>query len=122
MFFSLHLDGSSPHLGTMDTTADQRRFNRSLSLMRQVVECEFGLLKGCWRTLLYIDHLDVKFATKVIMAACVLHNFCLIHDEKYFSLEDEDNNAGNYDGFRRSRAQETPSHAHRVQLLKLNCL
>ena len=33
------------------------------------MERSIGLLKGRWRKLLDIDHLDVIFATKVIMAA-----------------------------------------------------
>lgn len=91
--------------------------------MRQVVECAFGLLKGRWRKLLYIDHLDVKFATTVIMAPCVLHNFCLIHDdfdEKYFSLEDEDNNAGNDDGFRMG-GQQREAELKRNHLMHIVC-
>ena len=45
------------------------------------MERSIGLLKGRWRKLLDIDHLDV------IMAACVMHNFCLMYDdfdESYF--------------------------------------
>lgn len=52
-------------------TDDQRKFNKVLSSVRQVVERTIGLLKGRWRKLLDIDHLDVKFAAKVIMGANV---------------------------------------------------
>ena len=57
----------------------------------------------CWRKLLDIDHLDVVFATKVIMAACVMHNFCLMYDdfdESYFlpNCGEDDENDGADDG------------------------
>ncbi|XP_015749673.1 PREDICTED: putative nuclease HARBI1 [Acropora digitifera] len=85
-------------------TDDQRKFNKTLSSLRQVIERTIGLLKGRWRKLLHIDHLDVTHATKLVMAACVMHNFCIIHDdfdESYFlpnDDDDDDNDVGTDDG------------------------
>lgn len=81
---------------------NQRKFNKILSSIRQVVERAIGLLKGRWRKLLDTDHLDVRFAAKLIMAACVMHNFCLIYndfDNSYFLPNDgDDEDEGSDDG------------------------
>lgn len=45
------------------------------------MERSISLLKGRWRKLLFLDHLDLELAVHVIIAACVLHNFCLLHDD-----------------------------------------
>ena len=45
------------------------------------MERSISLLKGRWRKLLSLDHLDLELAVHVIIAACVLHNFCLLHDD-----------------------------------------
>lgn len=41
---------------------------------------ETSLLKGRWRKLRYLDCLDLVIAVQIISAACVLHNYCLLHD------------------------------------------
>lgn len=81
-------------------TANQKKFNKAHSSLRQTVECAIGMLKGRWRKVLYLEHLDVKLMAKLIMAACVLHNFCLIlddYDNSYF-LPGDGNNADDDDG------------------------
>ena len=85
----------------MFLTDDQRKFNKTLSSLRQVTERTIGLLKGRWQKLLNIDHLHVTYATKLVMAACVMHNVCIIHDdfdESYFLPNDDDNDVGTGDG------------------------
>ena len=104
----------SPFRDNGHLTDDQKKFNKILSSLRQVVERSIGLLKGCWRKLLDTEHLDVIFATKVIMAACVMHNFCLIYDdfdESYFLP-----NCGEDDGRGPRIAQ-----LKRNQLMKIVC-
>lgn len=67
------------------------------------MERAIGLLKGRWRKLLYLDHLDERFSAKVITAACVLHNMCLLHDdfdERYFLHDDDDGAADDRSGDR----------------------
>lgn len=58
-------------------TASQKTYNFKLSSTRQVIERAFGLLKGAWRRLFYLDMLYQRKIVSVIVAACVLHNFCL---------------------------------------------
>ena len=81
-------------------TADQRHFNYILSSVRQTVERCIRLLKGRWRKLQFIDHLDIELLVLIIISACILHNFCLIHDdfdEGYFGDQDEDEDDDNGD-------------------------
>jgi len=73
---------------------NQLCFNNTLSSSRQIVELAFSRLKGRRRKLSHLNHLSVKLMTKVVMEACVLHNFTLVHDnfdESYF-LDDDDGN------------------------------
>ena len=49
----------------------------------------------------YLDHLDLKLAVKIVIAACVLHNFCLVHDDfdnDYFLPDDGDDGNQQQDG------------------------
>ena len=64
-----------------------------LSSLRQKVERAIGLLKGRWRKLLFLDHLDLKFSVHPVISACVLHNVCLLNGDYYeCCMDDEDNN------------------------------
>ena len=82
-----------PYRDNGHLTRQQIRFNEALSSQHQVIECAIGLLKGQWHKLQYLNLLSVKHMTIYIMAACVLHNFCLINDdfdEGYFLWDDDD--------------------------------
>ena len=61
-------------------TANQSRFNSRLSSVRQTVERCNRLLKGWWRKLQFLDHLDMELMVLCIISTCVLHHFCLTHD------------------------------------------
>ncbi|KAJ8938662.1 hypothetical protein NQ314_011401 [Rhamnusium bicolor] len=63
----------------------QRRFNQRLNSQRAAIEMEFGLLKGKWRRLKYLNMLLAEKVPHVISACCILHNFLLKN-------RDEDNN------------------------------
>ena len=55
----------------------QKRFNYVHSATRICIERAFGVLKGWFRRLKYIDMLDVKKIVNVILSCCVLHQLCL---------------------------------------------
>ena len=99
--------------------ANQIRFNKVLSSCRQVVERSISLFKGRWRKLSLLNHSSVKQMTKIIMGACVLHNFALVHDdfdESYFlEDDDDDDDFGGCDSFPRNR----PAEQKRQHLLNL---
>lgn len=78
-------------------TARQQRFNSKVSSVRSVVE-HSRLLKGRWRKLMYLEHMDMELLVNLIMCACVLHNFCLLNDDfddGYF-LDDADDDDGRW--------------------------
>uniref|UniRef100_A0A8D8WK66 DDE Tnp4 domain-containing protein n=1 Tax=Cacopsylla melanoneura TaxID=428564 RepID=A0A8D8WK66_9HEMI len=52
-----------------------------ISCKRVVIENAFGLLKGRWKRLHYIDVNTVEKICSRITAACVLHNFCILQDD-----------------------------------------
>lgn len=67
------------------------------------MERSIRLLKGRWRKLQHLDHLNLKLIVLLIIGACVLHNVCLIHhdfDEGYMldNEDDGDNDGGNDNG------------------------
>ena len=82
-----------------------------MSSCRQIVKRSISLLKGRWTKLSHLNHSNVKQMTKIIMGACVLHNFALVHDdfnESYF-LEDDGNDDDDFSGcdsFQRNRIAE----------------
>lgn len=64
-----------------DLTRRKKNFNYCLSKTRCCIENAFGLLKGRWRRLLYIDVNAIQFASDIVMACCILHNFCLLNSD-----------------------------------------
>ena len=87
-----------------------------LSSLRQKVERAIGLLKGGWRKLLFLDHLDLKLSVHLVISACVLHNVCLLNDDYYeCCMDDEDNNDHPVDEphcYDESRAEENTPNEH----------
>jgi len=60
----------------------QKKFNYCLSSARMIVERSLGLLKGRFRSLL--DTLPMQrtdLIPKYIIACCILHNICLLHND-----------------------------------------
>ncbi|XP_044307839.1 protein ANTAGONIST OF LIKE HETEROCHROMATIN PROTEIN 1-like isoform X1 [Varanus komodoensis] len=64
----------TPYSGHLDTR--KQLFNDTLGRCRAVVEYAFERLRGRWRCLL--SRLDVRerYAPRVIVACCILHNIC----------------------------------------------
>ncbi|PSN42157.1 putative nuclease HARBI1, partial [Blattella germanica] len=64
-----------------------------LSSIRVIVEQAIGLLKGRFRWLKYLDMSKIQTMSKVVNAACILHNFCIdMSDElpELYTEDDED--------------------------------
>jgi len=59
----------------------QQNYNYKHSVTRVVIEHTFGLLKGRWRCLLCLVLKDVAKDSNFVVAACVLHNFCYLHND-----------------------------------------
>lgn len=58
-------------------TRRQRRFNYFQSSIRVVIEQAFGILKGKFRRLRYLNMKRIDLIPTVITACCILHNVCL---------------------------------------------
>lgn len=83
----LHLLTPYKHNGQL--TRKQVKYNIIHAGTRVTIEGAFGLLKGRWRRLMYLDlHCTDKYPSTII-AACVLHNFGIKHNDK-FNVEVED--------------------------------
>lgn len=81
--------------GTRDPL--ERNFNKELSSARVKVECVFGILKGRWRILDLLEEGNISVISKIIVACCVLHNFCILAGDEWDGEdggedEDRDNN------------------------------
>jgi len=73
----------------------KKKFNKALSSARVAIERSFGLLKGRFRRLKFLDMRRVDLIPQVIIACCVLHNICIDCGDALFSEdmgvgEDED--------------------------------
>ncbi|XP_046567780.1 putative nuclease HARBI1 [Haliotis rubra] len=74
-------------------TAIEKTFNNAHSSTRVDIERCFGLLKGKFRKLKYLDMKNVREMPEVIITCCVLHNFILTQesfDESDIDTEDID--------------------------------
>jgi len=67
----------TPYRNSGNLTYAQLQYNTILSSAKQVIERCFGLLKGKFRKLKYLDTDSHHFANDVIAACCVLHNFII---------------------------------------------
>lgn len=76
-------------------TEDQGNYNTRHSSARMAIERAFGLLKGKFRRLQYLDMCLVEKIPLIIVAACVLHNFIIVKeklDDEVLQLEIENEN------------------------------
>ena len=77
----------TPYRNSGNLTYAQLRYNTILSSVRQVIERCFGLLKGKFRRLKYLDTDSHHSANDIIAACCVLYNF-IIEMEGHEDAED----------------------------------
>lgn len=54
---------------------EKRIFNYRLSRARRQVECSFGIASSMWRVLRKPMEVDPDFATDIVKAVCILHNY-----------------------------------------------
>ncbi|KAK4882540.1 hypothetical protein RN001_005859 [Aquatica leii] len=89
----------------------QRHFNYKHSAGRVAIEQAFGLLKGTFRILRYVNMYNTKIIPKVIISCCVLHNMCIdmndvdvelvYQDEESEQQQHQNNGNGCTDGQRK---------------------
>lgn len=82
----------TPYRGNGHLTRQQITYNRKLSSIRSIIERAFGLLKGKFRRLKYLDISNFDLGQKMIAAACTLHNFMIEHNEIHEEMIEIDDN------------------------------
>lgn len=81
----------APYRDNGNLTRAQVNYNKSLSSKRQVIERAFGLLKGRFRRLKYVNLKDLGRICRTIAASCILHNIAVLNnDELEDMLEGDD--------------------------------
>ncbi|KAJ8915587.1 hypothetical protein NQ315_012472 [Exocentrus adspersus] len=64
----------------------QINFNKAREKTRVVIEQSFALLKGRFRRLKLLENFRADLMPGIIMAACILHNLCILNGDNF--LED----------------------------------
>jgi len=62
---------------------EEESFNVYFNSARVSVEMAFGRLKAKWRMLQKRMDCDYKFVPQIIVACCVLHNFCEDNKDRF---------------------------------------
>lgn len=83
--FGLHQHLLRPYGGT-HLSVEKRIFNYRLCRARRYVECAFGILSNKWRIFHRPINVEPNFATDIIKACTVLHNF--VRDRDGVLIED----------------------------------
>lgn len=82
-----------PFKNNVHLTDSQKNFNFHLSSCRSIVERAIAMLKSRFRCLKFFDIKDIEWATKYILACCILHNICILQNDvmeiEEIVLEDE---------------------------------
>ena len=76
-----------PYPSNIRLTDTQKKFNRSLSSAKVIVEKGFSLLKALWCCLLKRLDNNTEYITNVILSCFVLHNITQIRCDKYVDYE-----------------------------------
>lgn len=86
----------TPFRQTTNLTQEQKYYNKKVSSVRQSVERAIGHLKGRFRRLRDLNCIHVKESCYIIVAACIMHNLCVLSEDdiaRYLQDGDEQNNA-----------------------------
>lgn len=78
--YPLLLNVMTPYRDNGHLSRKQATYNTKLSSIRSTIERAFGLLKGKFRRLKYLDISNLELGQNMIGAACMLHNFIIEND------------------------------------------
>lgn len=67
----------------------EKNFNYKLSQCHVVIENVFGLLKGRFRRLKYLETIRLDLISLLIVFACILHDICILNNDLAEELVDE---------------------------------
>ena len=80
----------TPYRNRGNLTRDQIKFNQILSGTRVIIENAFGLLKGRFRRLQFVEMNDISYVVKTVITACILHNICILNQDELDEHFDND--------------------------------
>lgn len=80
----------TPYRNRGNLTRDQIKFNQILSSTRVIIENSFGILKGRFRRLQFVEMNDISYVVKAIITACILHNICILNQDELDEHFDND--------------------------------
>lgn len=69
----------TPFEDTENLNSQQMTFNLRFNSIRSTIDSAFGMLKGKWKRLKYLDMSDIHLINNIIQGCCVLHNFILMN-------------------------------------------
>lgn len=87
--YPLHRWILTPYKDNGNLTERHKKYNFVHSNTRQTIERAFGLLKGKWRRLRFLDNTKLEDIPTVITAACTLHNMCIENNEADMDICDD---------------------------------
>lgn len=64
--------------------------NNALLSCLSNIDTAFALLQSRWRILKFVNTNSTEFVKKNMIACCVLHNFCIKHDDSYDKMLNSD--------------------------------
>lgn len=78
--YPLLINLMTPYKDNGHLTHERQIYNTKLSTVRSTIERAFGLLKGKFRRLKYIDVAQPEAAIQIVGVACILHNFIILQN------------------------------------------
>ncbi|XP_071649930.1 putative nuclease HARBI1 [Temnothorax longispinosus] len=72
-----------PYKDNGHLTVEQMRYNQKLNSIRSIIERAFGLLKGKFRKLKYLEMYNLSLINYAIASACILDNFIIMKEDDY---------------------------------------
>ena len=67
----------TPRRDNGNLTDEERAQNTKISRGRVIIENVYGRMKCRWRRIRDLQNVNLVFMCRIVMAACVLHNFCM---------------------------------------------
>lgn len=71
----------TPYRDNGHLNRNQKKYNYKLSATRVCIEQAFGLLKGRFRILKFVNIYNTELVPKIVLACCVLHNICMARND-----------------------------------------
>lgn len=78
------------YIDRRNLTEEEQHFNSKHAKTRQVIERAFALLFGRFRRLRYLDMHRMDLLPSTVIAACVLHNICIINNDELLDAYEEE--------------------------------